>query len=286
MILIKRLSIILLVSLLAQSAFGQRWTVHKKKKSYIGFNAGFNFSAVKITDRYSVLSAVGSSEDEDLQKKYAKFGKNRGAQFGINYTYNFSNSVAMLVGFGYQSLGFNYVTHYAWVDTIGTQSFNREMHHRQKISYFSVPLLARWDLSNRELMPYVQGGVFMDFRHQAKKIIHYDNTIDEKETENEISKSAMVPLTDHTRKFNMGIMAGVGLSYYTKFATFGIETNFKYGLLKVIDDRSRYADYTGFALQYLDVMDQLKLSTLNFQFSVSIPINHSLTTNILRKRKY
>lgn len=281
-----KLSVIVLVSVLSQFAFGQKYTVYKKKKSYFGLSAGFNFSFPKVTDHYTVLSSVGSASAENFEKNYDKFGKNSGAQFGARYSYSFTNSISFIAGFGYESLGFKYFTQYAWADTINNQSFEREMHHLQKISYFNFPLLLRWDMSNGQLMPYVQGGIFMNFRHQAKKEILYDNTIDGEETENQISSSGIVPLSDHIRKFNMGLMGGIGISYYTKRITYGVESNFSYGFLKVVNDKNRYADYTGFALNYLDVLDQLKLSNWNVNFTVSIPINHAVSLNILRRRRY
>ena len=282
----KKLSLILLVSMLSQFSFGQKYYVEKKKSAYFGVTGGFNFAFTKVTDRYSVLTAVESADDEDFEKKYDKFGKNTGGQFGVRIQYNFTNSISMIMGVGYQSLGFKYFTHYSWVDTLEGQNLDREMHHLQKISYFTVPMMARWDMTRGQLMPYVQGGLFMDFRHRAKKVIHYDNTIDGEETENQITSSAIVPLTDHTRKFNMGLMGGIGVNYHTKFFSFGVETNFRFGFLKVVNDNNRYADLTGFALQYLDVLDQLRISNLNVQFTVSIPIKNSVEMNILRRRKY
>lgn len=278
------LSIIFLVSFFSHFSFGQKYMVNKKKISYFGLTAGFNFSIPTVSDRYSVLSSNGNTED--FEKKYEKLGKNTGNQFAVQYAYNFTNSVSFLAGFGYQSLGFKYFTHYSWMDTVENQNLNREMHHLQKVSYFTLPMMLKWEMGNRQLMPYIQGGIFMDFRHQAKKMINYDNTIDEEETENQVSSSAMVSITDHTRKFNMGLIGGIGLNYYAKRMTFGIESNFRYGFLKVINDKNRYADLTGFALNYLDVMDQLKLSNLNIQLTVSIPINHSVSLNILRRRRY
>ncbi len=281
-----RLPLTLLLCFTVHFTFGQKYMVHKKKTSYFGLTAGFNFSAPKVTDRYSILSAIGSADDDNFKKKYDKLGKNTGTQFGVRYAYNFTNSLSFLAGFGYQSLGFKYFTHYSWMDTIGNQNLNREMHHLQKISYLTLPLMLKWEMGNQQLLPYIQGGFFMDFRHQAKKVINYDNTIDEEETENQISSSAMVSITDHIRKFNMGLIGGIGVNYYTKRMTFGIESNFNYGFLKVIDDKNRFSDFTGFALHYLDVMDQLKLSNLNIQLTVSIPINNAVSLNILRKRKY
>ena len=69
-------------------------------------------------------------------------------------------------GFGYQSVGFNYFTDYSWVDTVNNHELNREMHHLQKISYFTVPIMVRWDIVTRgQLVPFVQGGSFSDFEN-------------------------------------------------------------------------------------------------------------------------
>jgi|TARA_R110000737_G_scaffold94590_1_gene128409 hypothetical protein len=278
----KKLSYILLFSLLSQYSFGQNYTVHKEGKSYFGLVGGINFSLLKITDRYSVLTSPEVNTDKD----YDKFGKNRGVQFGIRYSYNFSNTISLQTGFGYQTSGFNYFTNYSWADTVNNQNFTREMHHLQKISYFTLPIMARWEMTKGQLKPFVQGGIFMDFRHQAKKVINYDNTIDGEETENQLSSSSLVSITDYTRKFNMGLMGGIGISYNTKFITIGLESNFRYGFYKIMNDEVRYSDINGFSLQYLDVLDQMKLSDLNVQLSVSLAISNTVSANILRKRRY
>lgn len=276
----------MLVSTFSHYSLGQKFSVNKNKVAYFGLTGGFNFTSPKVTDHYSVLNSIGSSDDESLQKKYDKMGKNKGAQFGVVYSYNFTNSIGLVTGFGYQSYGFKYFTNYSWSDSLANQNFSREMHHLQKVSYFTWPIMVRYELGKAQFMPYAQGGIFMDFRHQAKKIINYDNTIDEEETESELSSSSLVSITDNFMKFNMGIMAGIGINYHTKFITFGVETNFRYGFRKIGNDQSRYSDINGFALQYLDVLDQMRLRNLNVQFSATIPINHSVTTNILRRRRY
>lgn len=280
------LSAFLLICFFSQFSFGQKYSVHKKKHSYIEAIGGINFSIPFIADRYAVLTTVGSNYNEDYLKEYGKINKNLGMQFGIRYSYNFTNSISVISGFGYQTQTFHYMSHYSWINTLENQKFEREMHHNQKVSYFTLPLLARWDMTRSQFMPYVQAGLFFSFRHQAQKEIIFDNTIDGEETEHQISSSGIAPLTDHIRKFNMGLSAGVGINYHTKFATFGIESNFNYGFFKVVNDQERYADHTGFALSYLDVLDQFKLSHINVQLSVSVPINHSVKLNILRRSRY
>ena len=280
-----KLAAVLLLSLISQFSFGQ-YSVQKKKKSYLGLTGGFSYTVPIVKDRYSVLSSIESSDDEILEKEYSKFGKNKGAQFGVRYQYNFTNTMSIVTGIGYQSVSFGYRTQYSWADTVANQQYDREMHHQQRISYFSLPVIARWDLTEGQFKPYLQGGFVFDFRRQANKVIQYDNTIDGEVTENQSSSSAMVSITENTEKFNLGIMGGVGVNFYTKYATFGVESNFRYGFMKVVNDQNRYSDLNGFALKYLDVLDQLKLGVLTIQFSVAVPINNSVTANILRRRRY
>lgn len=281
MSLTTKLPVFLLVSLLSHFSFGQKYFVNKKKKSYFGLTGGVNLSIPKVIDQYSVLSSTSNPE-----KEYDKLFENRGVQFGVRYSYSFTNAISVLAGFQYQSVGFNYFTNYSWADTVNGQNLDREMHHLQKVSYFSLPIMARWDVTTRQLMPYVQAGIFMDFRHQAKKAINYDNIIDGEVTEAQSASSAEVSIKDYTRKFNMGLTGGIGLRYHSKYVTFGLESNFRYGFFKLVNDDVRYSDLNGFALQYLDVLDQLKLSNLNAQLTVSIPIDQAVSTNILRRKRY
>lgn len=286
MSLYKKLKVVLLACLFAQFTLAQRYTVHKKKISYFGFTGGISLTIPKVTDSYSVLSSLGSNYDENLQKEYGKFHETMGVQFGARYSYNFTKSISVSAGFGYQSSEFKYLTSYSWIDTLQNRNFDRELHHLQKISYFTLPIMMRWDMTIGQLMPYLQGGMYMDFRHQAQKDIHYDNTIDGEETQNQTSSTGMVSITDYIRKFNMGVMGGVGISYHTKFVTFELESNFRYGFFKVVNDDKRYADLNGFALQYLDVLDQLKLSAITIQLAVKIPLKNAVKSNILRRRYY
>lgn len=283
--LISKLSTVFLLSLLSHFSFGQ-FTVEKSNKSYLGITAGINYTFPQITDRYSVLTSSDPSEAENNEKVYGKFGKNTGGQFGIHYSYNFTNTISIVTGIGYQWQAFNYRTQYSWSDTIQNQNFDREMSHHQKVSYFTLPILGKWDMSKGQFKPYLQAGIFLNYMHLANKEILYDNTIDGEETENETTSSGKVSISDNTRKFNMGLMGGAGISYYTKSFTIGLEANFRYGLFKVVNDETRYSDNNGFALKYLDVLDQLKLSSLNLELSVSAPIGNSVMTKFVRRKRY
>lgn len=284
--LITKYSLIVQVSLISFFSFGQNYYMNKNGKSYFGLTGGVNYTIPKVTDSYSVLTSVEGDEAGIYEKKYDKFGFNRAVQFGIRYNYNFKFGFSIVADFVYQAQSFGYFTDYSWSDTINNQDFEREMHHLQKVSYFSFPLMVRLDFTKSQFMPYVQAGMFMDFRHQAKKVINYDNSIDSKETENQLSSSSEVSITDFMQKFNMGLIGGAGLQYHTKFATFGLESNFRFGFMKVVNDDMRYSDVNGFALQYLDVFDQLKWRNLNFNITVSIPISNGVAMNVLRKRQY
>lgn len=280
--LISKLSTVLLLSLLTHFSFGQ-FTVEKKRKSYIGLSGGINYSFLNVTDHYSVLSSGSIEED---QKTYGKFSENLGTQFGLHFNYNFTNTISIVTGISYRSQAFNYTTQYSWSDTIQNQELEREMHHQQKISYFTMPIMAKWDLTKGQFKPYVQGGVFLNYRHQAKKEIHYDNVIDGEETENQTTSTGTVSITDNVQKFNVGLMGGAGISYYAKSFTIGLEANYRYGFLNVVNDQNRYADLNGFALKYLDVLDQMKFSSVNVELTISAPIGNSIISKLTRRERY
>jgi hypothetical protein len=281
--LTSKLSAVLLLSLLSQISWGQ-FTVEKKRRSYVGLTAGINYSFPTVTDHYSVLTSLTNTENDE--KQYGKFSENMGVQFGIHYSYNFTNTISIVTGLGYRSEAFNYSTQYAWTDTMQSENFEREMHHFQKISYFTMPIMGKWDMTEGKFKPYVQAGIFMNYLHQANKEIRYDNVIDGEETSNQTTSTGAVSISDNIRKFNVGLMGGAGISYYFNSVTIGLEANYRYGFLKVVDDENRYADNNGFALKYLDVLDQLTLSSMNVELTVSAPIGHSFISKFVRRKRY
>lgn len=267
-------------------ALAQQFSVHRKNQMFLGFAGGINLTLPHVTEKYHVLVPTTESAGNGMDKKYGKLFQNIGSQFGLHFTYCLTANFSIVAQPGYRTHQFKYSTSYKWADTVENMNFEREFHHSQKLSYFTLPVLFRWDITTNQFSPFVQAGIFTDFRHQAQKQIGYDYTADGEENESQLNSSTRAPVTDHINKFNLGVVGGAGIAYYTKYVVVGFEAHFRYGFLPVINNRNRYADYTGFTAQYLDVFDQMTLSNLDFQFSVKLPITKAQTLNILRRKKY
>lgn len=270
----------------SQHLQAQNYNVYRQQKMYVGLTGGINFSRAKVVEDYHVLVNTPQSSATVQEKKYESFGQNKGSQFGLYFSYSFTRKLSFVFEPSLQTTSFNYATAYSWSDTVNGSDFNIEMMHEQKLSGVNLPLLARYDFTFSQFSPYVQGGIFMNFGRHARKTIFYDNTIDGDVDKETADQTGEADLTKHMNKANFGLSAGAGFTYFSNYFAISLESNFRYGFRSMVNDQNRYADYTGFSAQYLDAMDQLKLSNLDIQLSIMFPIDNSISLRILRKSRY
>lgn len=267
-------------------AAAQKYSVHRKDRVFLGLYGGVNYSIPKVTEKHNVLTSISQSDDNLSEKEYGKLFQNGSHQFGMYFLYSMTRRFSLVIQPAYYTYGFKYKTAYSWSDTVESMNFEREMHHNQKLSYFTLPVLVRWDMTMKQVSPYLQLGVYADFRHRANKSVSYDSTIDGELNEEPLNATADVTATDHINKFDVGLVGGAGISYFSKYFVVGLESNFRYGFLPLVNKRNRYSDLTGFTAQYFDVFDQLLMRDLNFQIKFLFPIDNLKELNILRRAKY
>ena len=287
--MLKHLLCLLSVFLLSYSGMAQtRYTVHRKNRIYLGITGGMNFSSAHVVKDYNLLMITpqSSATNTEAEKDYQPLFQNKGSHYGLYFSFSFKNNMAIVFQPSYQTSTFNYRTAYSWSDTVNGADFALEMMHQQKLSGVNLPLLFRWDFTMSQFSPYIQGGIYANFRHQAKKTIFYDYTIDEEVDKKIADKTGEADLTQHINKGNFGLSAGIGFTYFANYFAISLESNFRYGFRQIVNDQNRYADYTGFSVQYLDVMDQLKLMNLDIQLTVMFPIDNSISLGILRKNRH
>lgn len=283
-ILFLSLTILLTFQGMAQT----KYTVHRNNRIYLGITGGMNFSAAKVVKDYSLLVTTpqSSQENANSEKDYQGLFKNKGSQFGLYFSYSFKKKLAIVFQPAYQNSSYNYRTAYSWSDTVNGADFALEMMHQQKVSAVNLPLLVRWDFTVSQFSPYIQGGIYANFRNQAKKTIFYDYTIDEEVDKKTADRTGETDFTEHLLKANFGLTAGVGFTYFANYFAISLESNFRYGFRSMVNDQNRYADFTGLSMQYLDVPDQLKFMNLDIQLSVMFPIDNSISLEILRKSRH
>jgi hypothetical protein len=271
-------------------AQGKGYTVHRQNKVYLGISGGMNFTGITPTEDYRVLESTPQSSNTS-EKTYEKLGANKGSQYGLYMSYSITKKLSVVFQPNFQTNSFNYRTSYMWQDTVNNSDYSIEMMHQQKISSVYLPLMARYDFAVTQFSPYVQGGIYTSIRHHARKNIYYDNTIDEKVDKDASTGSATnqtgdADLTQHINKGNFGITAGAGITYFSNYFAISLESNFRYGFGKIVNDKNRYSDYTGYSVQYLDVLDQMKMYNLDIQLTFMFPIDNSIQLGILKKSRY
>jgi hypothetical protein len=282
--MIHRLLAILICFLCIQSSgYAQNYSVHRAKKIYLGLAGGMTFSGAHVVDRYSV--AV-TGNPENTEKEYGPFFKNTGALFGLYVSYSVTNKIAITLQPSYQISKLNYINAYSWNDSVSNSAKNIELLSRQAIGSIYLPISVRWDFTTRQFSPFIQGGVFFDFKTNASKTIFFDDAIDSEVDVDQANRTESADISPHVNTFNFGLNAGLGVSYFTNYFALTIEGNFNYGFRSIVSDQNRYADYSGFTTQYLDVLDQLKLYRFQLQLSLMFPIDNSISLGILRKRRH
>ena len=264
---------------------GKGYTVHRQNKVYLGISGGMNFTGIKTTEDFSVLESTPQSNN-DGKKSYEKLGENKGSQYGLYMSYSITKKLSVVFQPNFQTNSFNYRTSYLWRDTVNGSDYSIEMMHQQKVSSIYLPLMARYDFSASQFSPYVQGGIYTSIRHHARKNIYYDNVIDEEVDKEKADQTGDADLTQHINKGNFGITAGAGITYFANYFAISLESNFRYGFGKIVNDKNRYADYTGYTVQYLDVLDQFKMFNMDIQLTFMFPIDNSITLGILKKSRY
>lgn len=266
----------------------KKYTVHRKNRIYLGVTGGMNFSVAHVVKDYTLLVTTPQSVSvyDDAKKDYQGLFKNQGSQFGLYFSYSFKKNLAIVFQPAYQTSSFNYRNSYSWLDTVNNADFEIEMMHEQKVSSINLPLLVRWDFSISQFSPYIQGGIYANFKHQAKKTVFYDYTIDGEVDKETADQSGETDFTEHLHKANFGLTAGLGFTYFANYFAISLESNFRYGFRSMVNDQNRYADYTGLSVQYLDVPDQLKFMNLDIQLTVMFPIDNSISLGILRKSRH
>ncbi len=282
----QNLLLALIVTTFFSIANAQQFHVFRKKQMFLGLTGGVNYTLPTVKEHHNVLIPLDLSSSGE-EKEYEKLFQNNSTQFGLYFSYSIDRNFSIVFQPSYYTYKFKYLTNYTWIDTVDIMNFTQEMKHVQSISTFSLPLSVRWDFTTNQISPYIQAGVFTDFRHRAYKSVYHDFTIDGEVDEKKASGTTNNTLVNpNFNKFNFGVTAGLGVSYYAKYFVIGIEGNYRYGFSNIVNDRNRYSDISGFTAQYLDVLDQMKLGNLNFQVTLLFPIDNSLSLNVLRRSKY
>ena len=267
------LTLVLIVVASLYSLGQSRKHQYRKDRYFFGIQLGTGFMQPIIGERYSLLQATPESANKTYDKQYGHLFQNSGGIYGLHGSFAFTKLFSVLTQPCFQTQRYSYLTNYHWADTILGGELYKELLHRQKIANLRIPVLARMDFSARRFSPFVQAGLSLDIAYFASQIIYSDNYIDYQVDRKTANPSTLAEMTPHVNKVNVYAVGGAGCTYYREQFAVSLSGNIRYGLRSSINDQNRYADYTGFATEFLDVQDQFNLLNLDLMVTVMVPIH-------------
>lgn len=244
---------------------------NRKKQVVVGIKGGVNFTQPTVLRHHSVFSPTGNSVHGAENKTYDPFIKNMGFNGGITLMYRITNRLSVTLEGLYFQYRYAYRNTYLWTDADDGTVFTLEQRQANRLNYFELPLMLRYDFTIRKVTPFVQGGIFAGFLHSAvtqTEARQYSSQL----APAEASKSPFTETNDRYAKIHLGAVGGAGISFFAGRVMFTLGGNVRYSLLPPTNELHRYNDQASSSTAYLDVPDKLNFLNLELYLGISVPL--------------
>jgi len=262
----------LLVVLCCVPAAAQRFS--RKKQVILGIKGGVNFTQPLVLTSHSVFSPTQNSVHGATPKQYQPLMKNMGFNGGIFIIYRITNRLSATLEGLYYQYRYSYKTSYVWTDANDGTAFSLEQERFNRLTYFELPLMLRYDFTIRKVTPFVQGGIFTGFLNTAVTQTvsrQYSSQLSPVQETN----NPMVQTNDRFARIHLGAIGGAGLSFFAGRVMFTLGANVRYSLLPPTGNLHRYNDQASSSASYLDVSDNINFLNLELYASIGVPLAFS-----------
>lgn len=235
------------------------------KQWWLGLKAGTNFSQAVVDKSYAVYSQPGASRSE---KKYDDWS-GVGAQVTMEVTFTFQQ-FSLSFQPTYRSSKFSYANHYEW-DDAGEPQLILDFKQEQKVDWAELPLLAKYDITQTKLRPYVQVGAYYAFLVNANKSVQTSGIDYASGSENKFTDpDIIVGASDLFAKKHWGLMFGAGVNYHVGNIRLNLDVTYRKAMSLINSTENRYGDPrlagTG------DVLDDIKLNNISISLGCLFPL--------------
>ncbi len=237
---------------------------------WVGVKAGGNLSKAKPIDRYSAFNSTIDPSTTIYDKKYDNFNKT-GGQAGIEITY-YHQGFSLSFQPNYRRMSFTYTNEYTWQDAMTpSYSFTSNYKAIQKLDYFELPILVRYEPLKTKFRPFVQAGVYYAFLNNAYKATEIKITDNASGSENEYTEENItIGAKDLFIKSNLGWLAGAGVSYPLGNVRLTFDVTYRRNTNNITSSANRYSNdrLTGSG----DILDDVKLRNISASVAILIPL--------------
>lgn len=203
-------------------------------------------------------------------KTYNNFSK-VGGQAGIEITF-YHQGFSVSFQPNYRRMSFVYKNQYLWQDA-NNPDYSLTSHYTsiQKLDYFELPLLLRYEPLKTKFRPFVQAGLYYSFLNNAYKGTEIKITDKASGAINEYTEQNItVGAKDLFIRSNMGWILGAGVSYPMGNVRLALDISYRHSTNNITSAANRYSNdrITGSG----DVLDDVKLRNLSASVAVLIPL--------------
>jgi hypothetical protein len=239
-----------------------------EKQWWLGFKAGTNLSNAVVGKTYSVISST--DENPPLTNKEYQNFKDLGTQVTLEVTFTFKQ-LSLSLQPTYRHARFRYSNQYQWTDADPLNNLVLKYNQEHKVDHVEVPLLAKYELGNGKLRPYLQLGGYAAFLVNANKSVTISGIDYASGAMNEFENPPIiVGAKDLFAKNHWGIIAGAGLNYHVGNVRFNLDLMYKYCMSNITSSKNRYSNdrLSGVG----DALDELKLNNLAISLGCLFPL--------------
>ncbi len=238
-----------------------------EKQFWMGLKAGTNLSKVHVTKEYSVISPVNN---EETSKEYESFNK-PGFQVALELTFYFKGVSASLQP-TYRSSSFAYTNHYEWTDSATpTNSLTLDYYQEQKLEYFEIPFVVKYDILSGNLRPYIQLGGYGAFLINANKTVEVSGLDLASGGENPFTNEPVsVGAKDLFAKSNWGLIGGAGVNYNVGNIRINLDIMYRYGMSNIASTQNRYSNDRLAGVG--DAMDDMTMDNISISLGALFPL--------------
>jgi hypothetical protein len=243
---------------------------------WVGFKGGINFSTVFPTKRFSVLQSIDGTEPFAGRKKYEPFLRNPGYQYGFIGMARITGSVLVGIEPAFSSYSFQYSGMSEWSDAAHPD--NRlviENKFTDRLKYFEIPVVIRYELGSGQVRPFVTGGLFYAMLTGANGNVRSATTQYINGTEIELDNNSYTgEISGSYIKTRLAVFPGAGFFADFSFATLFAEADYYISLHNIVNEAERYSNQQVTGGSY-NVPDNLSFNNLVINVGILFNINRN-----------
>lgn len=256
------------------------------QRMLIGLKGGVNYTQADPTKSFSSVVFTQAPLEDTHKRVYSEQFDNRGTQFGIALTFEYTNFFGVSFEPTYSQYNYGFKNSYLWQATEGFESVAIEYNHNQKLNYIELPLFFRFSFSQGPVIPYLQVGGFYNVLQNASKSV---NT-----TQLDLAAGGFDELNGDENDVGIthlmdnklyGLAGAVGISINLPHVRVSLEGAYRYGMNNVANEYTRYSDPRSSTIHF-DVLDDTSLRNMQFSLVCHFPINFGMGGNGTKNTRY